>query len=88
MREKHARSRESKREGGREGDRADDSIPPDMKSDYALRHLRAYLAWDLDAMLAEALDKNGGIVPPLHPGIRERCFELDRCQVLPPGKTK
>jgi hypothetical protein len=51
-----------------------------MKLPYALEQSKAFLARDLHAMFRKVLRKNGGRVPRLKAGARERCDELKRCK--------
>ena len=63
------------------------SIPDDMRIEYALEQMRAYLGRDLKAMFDEVLLANGGQVPRLIKAVRERCYELKRCtDELPVGR--
>ncbi|KAI9638396.1 uncharacterized protein MKK02DRAFT_10347, partial [Dioszegia hungarica] len=55
-------------------------IPDDMKLPYALKQSKAFLNRDLHAMFRKVLRKNGGQVPRLKAGARERCAEINRCE--------
>nr|ODN81216.1 hypothetical protein L203_05722 [Cryptococcus depauperatus CBS 7841] len=57
-------------------------IPDDMRYDYALPKLQEYLNRDLEAMMKEKVSRNGGRIPRLLKGARERCYELNRCRPL------
>jgi hypothetical protein len=58
-----------------------------MKLPYALAQSEAFLERDLHGMFRSVLRKNGGKVPRLKAGARERCAELKRCQLpLPEGR--
>lgn len=58
------------------------SIPDDMRLPYALSKTREYISRDLESMYRQVVVSNGGKVPGLAPGVRERCFELDRCRKM------
>lgn len=51
-----------------------------MKLPYALKQSKAFLNRDLHAMFRKVLRKNGGQVPRLKAGARERCAEINRCE--------
>ncbi|KAK8869891.1 hypothetical protein IAR55_000459 [Kwoniella newhampshirensis] len=55
-------------------------IPDDMKLTYTLSQLTRYLDRDLKQMMDTKVALNGGKVPALQQGIRERCYELKRCR--------
>jgi hypothetical protein len=57
-------------------------IPDNMKLSYAMEQLRAYVERDLIGMFERVLRGNGGEVPRLIKGARERCYELERCRGL------
>jgi len=62
-------------------------IPPDMKFEFGLEKFRRYLDRDLEGMFKEVVRQNGGEIPQLGRGIRERCLELKRCDPgLPEGR--
>jgi hypothetical protein len=64
------------------------SIPEDMRLTYALQAMESCLSRDLYAMFQAVLSSNGGHVPRLIEGARERCYELERCRgVFPEGRT-
>lgn len=56
------------------------SIPEDMKLPYALLKTEEYINRDLESMFNTVVQRNGGEVPALAAGVRERCYELDRCR--------
>lgn len=67
----------------------DSSVPDDMKLAFALRKTKEYVDRDLEGMFARVLAENGGRVPALAAGVRERCYELERCRkVIEPGIIK
>ncbi|ODN84711.1 hypothetical protein L202_00602 [Cryptococcus amylolentus CBS 6039] len=55
-------------------------IPEDMRLDYTVSKLQEYLDRDLEGMMRVKVEENGGQVPALGKGLRERCHELKRCQ--------
>lgn len=62
-------------------------IPPEMKYEYGLEQMRKYLDRDPVKMYERVLADNGGEIPRLIKHVRERCYELKRCQkVFPPGR--
>lgn len=62
-------------------------IPPDMKLEFCLDKFRKYLGRNLEGMYRTVLRRNGGEIPRLGKGIRERCTELKRCPAaLPAGR--
>jgi hypothetical protein len=62
-------------------------VPPEMKYEFALDKFRQYLDRDLEGMYENVLRRNGGHIPRMARGIRERCLELKRCEpALPAGR--
>jgi hypothetical protein len=62
-------------------------IPDDMKLEYAIDQLRAYVERDLEGMFDEVVERNEGKIPRLIKGPREKCYELERCRpALPAGR--
>lgn len=53
-----------------------------MKLPYALLKTQEYINRDLEAMFSSVVKNNGGVVPALAAGARERCYELDRCRKM------
>jgi hypothetical protein len=51
-----------------------------MRLPYALAQTEAFLDRDLYSMFRKVLRSNGGRVPRLKAGARERCGELKRCK--------
>lgn len=64
-------------------------IPPEMRKTFALSQTRKLLGTDFQALFKAKLAANGGEVPRLIAGARERCYEMDRCRKeLPAGVAK
>jgi hypothetical protein len=60
-----------------------------MTSDFALAQTRKLLETDFEDLFKTKVAANGGKVPSLIAGARERCYELKRCRdELPAGKVK
>ncbi|WVQ78012.1 hypothetical protein IAT38_000093 [Cryptococcus sp. DSM 104549] len=55
-------------------------VPEDMRFPFALEKLAEYLARPLEKLMAERVAENGGEVPRMLKGVRERCYELERCR--------
>ncbi|WWC69545.1 uncharacterized protein I206_103487 [Kwoniella pini CBS 10737] len=55
-------------------------IPENMKLPYTLSQLSKYLSRDLKLMFKDVIDNNGGKIPKLKKGTRERCYKLNRCK--------
>lgn len=65
------------------------SIPEDMKLPYALSKTKEYISRDLESMYRQVVIDNGGKVPELAAGVRERCHELNRCrEMVEPGTVR
>jgi hypothetical protein len=65
------------------------SVPVDMTSKYALSKTREYINRDLETMFKNVIKSNKGQIPGMAAGIRERCFELERCrEMIKPGTVK
>ncbi|ODO03375.1 hypothetical protein L198_02221 [Cryptococcus wingfieldii CBS 7118] len=63
-------------------------IPDDMPLSHTMKALEAYMNRDLVKMMELKVKANGGKIPALKAGLRERCIELDRCMPeLPPGRV-
>ncbi|RXK38323.1 hypothetical protein M231_04365 [Tremella mesenterica] len=62
-------------------------IPDDMHWSYAINVMEGYINRDLESMYRSVISSHGGI-PRMSKGARERCFQLGRCEELPPGKFK
>jgi hypothetical protein len=62
-------------------------IPTDMTYAYGLEQMRKYLYRDLVGMFARVVEQNGGRIPAMIKGPRERCYELKRCPpMFSPGR--
>jgi hypothetical protein len=60
-----------------------------MTSKYALSKTREYINRDLETMFKNVIKSNKGQIPGMAAGIRERCFELERCrEMIKPGTVK
>jgi hypothetical protein len=60
-----------------------------MRSEYALSKTREYINRDLETMFKNVIKSNKGQIPGMAAGIRERCFELERCpEMIKPGTVK
>lgn len=60
-----------------------------MKLPYAVHKTREYIDRDLEAMFDAVRADNGGKIPGLAAGVRERCYELDRCRkMIEPGTVR
>lgn len=57
-------------------------IPPEMRFAFGLEQMRNYLDRDAKEMYRQVLMENGGQVPRLKKGARERCYELKRCSKM------
>ncbi|WVQ78014.1 hypothetical protein IAT38_000095 [Cryptococcus sp. DSM 104549] len=57
-------------------------IPDDMQLPTALEKLLTYLTRPSKSMMEERVAANGGRVPQLMAGLRERCYELGRCSPM------
>ncbi|KAK4683567.1 hypothetical protein P7C73_g6676, partial [Tremellales sp. Uapishka_1] len=57
-------------------------IPETMTLSFAVQETKAYLERDWEGMFEQKVRENGGKVPALKAGLRERCIELGRCQPL------
>ncbi|WWC90108.1 uncharacterized protein L201_005041 [Kwoniella dendrophila CBS 6074] len=55
-------------------------IPENMKLKYTLVQLSNYLNRNLTLMFEEKVKGNKGKIPSLKKGVRERCYELNRCR--------
>lgn len=53
-----------------------------MKLPYALLKTKEYINRDLEGMFETVHARNGAQVPALAAGVRERCYELDRCRKM------
>ncbi|TYJ57167.1 hypothetical protein B9479_002082 [Cryptococcus floricola] len=63
-------------------------IPDDMRLSHTMKALEAYMNRDLVKMMELKVKANGGKIPALKAGLRERCIELGRCMPeLPPGRV-
>lgn len=60
-----------------------------MKLEYALVKTNEYLNRDLEGMFVRVIRENKGQIPGMAAGIRERCYELKRCQdMIKPGTVR
>ncbi|WVQ78013.1 hypothetical protein IAT38_000094 [Cryptococcus sp. DSM 104549] len=57
-------------------------FPEDMRLPYVLKQLHEHLNRPAKSIMAERVAANGGKVPRMMKGLRERCFELKRCKPL------
>jgi hypothetical protein len=65
------------------------SIPPEMRLPFALAQTQKWLDRDYETMFRAKVAADGGKIPALIAGARERCYELKRCRdVIPPGTVK
>ncbi|WVR05095.1 hypothetical protein IAU60_002107 [Kwoniella sp. DSM 27419] len=63
-------------------------IPDDMRLSFAKSQLRKYMARDLESMFHQVVRANGGKIPALIKGARERCYEHKRCHhPMPAGRV-
>lgn len=65
------------------------SIPDDMKRDYAAAKTKEYINRDLESMFNHVVKENKSQIPGMAAGMRERCYELERCrEMIKPGTVK
>lgn len=53
-----------------------------MKLPYAMKKTREYINRDLQTMFNRVVSEDGGRIPALAAGVRERCYELERCRKM------
>lgn len=59
-----------------------------MKWNAAVARTKKHMSEDWEAKFNQVVAENGGEIPRVLPGVRERCFELHRCQFMPPEPRK
>ncbi|WVQ78015.1 hypothetical protein IAT38_000096 [Cryptococcus sp. DSM 104549] len=57
-------------------------IPESMHYSFAMERLHEYLTRPQERMMAKVVAANDGQVPPLMAGLRERCYQLERCKPM------
>jgi hypothetical protein len=58
------------------------TIPAEMTTKYALSKTREYINQDLEYMFKNVIKGNKGQILGMAAGIRERCYELERCREM------